>query len=115
MKKLLFLLLLATTVEAQPLQQVKVDFAWQHNGQFTTGFRLYKGASTATLVKAVDMPGGSTARAYSYTGTDTLPVCFGLSAYGPSGESAVVSKTDTGVDVCLGKPGAPTSFSFSVP
>lgn len=112
---ILFLTLLATCsiAEAQT-QTVKVDFGWTHNGQYTTGFRLYKGPTPATLAKAVDIPGGSTVRTYLFTGTETLPVCFGLSAYGPSGESPVVSKTDAGVDVCLGKPGAPTSFTFSV-
>lgn len=111
---LLFLLLPSIAV-AQPLQNVKIDFSWQHDGQFTTGFRLYKGPTPGALVKAVDIPGGSAIRSYSYSAVDTLPECFGLSAYGPSGESAIMTKTPAGVDVCLGKPVAPTSFSFSVP
>lgn len=107
------LLSCAYLVEAQPLQNIKVDFTWTHNGEFTTGYRLYKGPTPSTLVKAIDIP-GNTVRTYSFTSVETLPICFGMSAFGPSGESSIVSSTTGGVNVCVGKPVPLSSFSFSV-
>lgn len=98
---------------AQPMQSIKIDFSWAHNGEYTTGFRLYKGTSPNVFVKAVDIP-GPTVRSYTFTSTENLPICFGMSAYGPSGESALITKTPGGVDVCVGKPAPLSSFLFSV-
>lgn len=110
---LVALLAFAAPAAAQPAQQLSVKFNWQHDGQYTSGFKLYKGSSPGALLKVVDIPGGST-RTYTYSALEQLPVCFGLSAVGPTGESAVITKDSTGADVCLGKPQAPTGFSFSV-
>lgn len=99
--------------QAQPAQQLTVKFNWTHDGQFTNGFRLYKGGSPGALLKVADIAGGST-RTFTYSGLEQFPVCFGISAIGPTGESAVMTKDQAGVDVCLGKPQAPGGFSFSV-
>ena len=107
------LLLLASSAESQTLTPVTVDLNWAHDGKNVTGFRIHKGSSVSSLSKAVDINGASV-RTYRYTGNEALPVCIGISAVNQLGESPVVSKTDAGVDVCLGKPGAPTSFTFSV-
>lgn len=109
-KVILGVFLFCSTASAQPNQTVGVDFSWLHNGQYADGFRIYKGASPTTLAKLKDLPGADV-RNYSHVAVETLPVCFGVSAYSIVGESALATKKPDGSDMCLGKPQSPTSFS----
>lgn len=113
MRYAIAILLFASVAHAQTAP-IDIPFSWQSNGKNVTGFRLYKGTSPATFIKAADIV-GATVRTYNFKSTEMLPICFGLSAYGAGGESAIVTKDNNGVDVCVGKPDSPSSFSFSAP
>lgn len=81
-------------------------------------FKLYKGATIASMVpvKTITVvPGQPGPFSTTYDFTDATPQYFGVSASNNFGESPIITKDGSGNDVLLGKPLAPTSFSFSVP
>lgn len=104
---------------AVPLMGVLVTFSWNSGNPpgFVREFKLYKGASIATLapIQTITVVGNQTDFSTTYDFTDSAPQYFGVSAVNNFGESVVVTKDGSGNDVKLGKPSAPISFSFSAP
>jgi hypothetical protein len=113
MRKLcLHLLLLLVT---SPAYAEVVTFVWNHTELGVGGYKLYKSVDQQNWTELQNIP-DKTVKTAQYNKTTETIECFGISAYSPAGEeSPITTKTDAGEDVCLGKPAAPTTFSFSVP
>jgi hypothetical protein len=106
---LLFFIVTAGMIAAVAQAQTAkfIDFTWTHETPpLTDGFRLYKGKNVASLVKIAEIPDGA-ARAFTFPRLDTQAACFGLSAFNGEGESDITYKTDSGVNLCFGKPSPP--------
>lgn len=111
-KLLLALLALPTVSFAQ-----EITINWSHTGNYVEGFKLYVApASSPTSWQLEQDIQDSAARQTSYTfPQDSEPLCFGLTAYNVLEESERVTTLADGGPACLGKPTAPTTFSFSAP
>lgn len=114
MKRLYKLLFTILLLPAPVLAEV-INFTWNHDKVGTAGYKLYKSTDQQnwTVVANISDPELTAA---SYNKTTVTVECFGVTAYSGSGEeSTMTTKRNDGSDVCLGKPTAPTTFSFSAP
>lgn len=92
-----------------------ITFQWSHNEVGAVGYKLYKSSDQQNWVEVANIVGAANKSTQHDKTTDTIE-CFGITAYSASAqESTMTTKTSAGEDVCLGKPIAPTAFSFSAP
>lgn len=96
-----------------------VEFKWEHpDPESIDGFRLYtfeeEKKDELALVKEINDPNTMSAE-YSWTGSDGEHRCFGVVAFGPGGESRLVTQTHAGRDLCLGKLDGPGNIIITGP
>jgi hypothetical protein len=108
-------LLLVCLIVPSVAYAADITFAWTHSGEGKpAGFKLYNGdAPQGDKMQALlDVPDGA-ARKVTVAVSHADIKCYGLSAYNALGESAITVKQDNGEDLCLGKPLAPSAFTYS--
>lgn len=95
---------------------VHMEWLYPGDGPIVKGYKIYRGNSLTNFTTFVDVP-AEDLNMYVYTvkTTDTLPLCFGISAYNEFGESEITTTTTTGEIPCIGEsPVAPVNFIFTV-
>lgn len=102
-------LVLVTLLIATPALAQDINLKWEA-GLRAKKYNVYTGPAVNALVKQ----GETSELHYSYKYTGEGLMCSGVSASNEFGESVIQTKTDTGEDICVGKPQAPKGFSFTV-
>lgn len=88
---------------------ITILFTWTHVGG-ADGYNLYRGTTTANLVKVATIQGGSN-KSVTYELTSGAPQVFGISAYNQFGESTITTTDKDGKTVRFDKPVRPQNFN----